>query len=114
MSEYPSLKFPSKAVAANQDTIRSYVSADDAPLSVVRFGIRFLMLAFRHFGLRSRAGLHVWVAIFLLVSLQMTTALRPLLGSAETVLLVKKTFFITHWLDCTASRPPEPRVGADR
>src|SRR5581483_10717881 len=46
------------------------------------FGLRFLRAGFRHADARSDggSGLKVWVAIFLLVGLQMTTALRPLVG----------------------------------
>lgn len=64
------------------------------------FGIRFLVAAFHRFGLRSNAGLKVWIVIFLLVSLQMTVALRPLVGTADTLLPVEKRFFVAHWLMC--------------
>ena len=66
----------------------------------VRFGVRFLLTAFRHFGLKTAAGLRVWVVIFILVSLQMTAALRPLIGQADTLLPTGKKFFAAHWLDC--------------
>lgn len=74
-------------------------------LVAVRFGVRFLLTAFRHFGLTSGAGLKVWVVIFLLVSLQMTAALRPLVGTAETLLPKSKKFFVAHWMDCINGRP---------
>ena len=70
----------------------------------VRFGVRLLLTAFRHFGLKSEAGLKVWVAIFLLVSLQMTAALRPLVGKADTLLPMEKKFFVAHWMDCLNGR----------
>ena len=70
-----------------------------------RFGVRFLLVAFRHFGLRTEAGLRVWVAIFVLVSLQMTAALRPIIGTADTFLPTEKKFFVTHWIDCLGARP---------
>ena len=67
------------------------------------FGVRFLKTAFRRLGLRSEAGIDVWVVIFLLVSLQMTTALRPLIGPGENASLLPKPedkkFFIAHWMD---------------
>lgn len=63
------------------------------------FGVRFLMTAFGSFGLESRAGLRTWVVIFLLVSLQMSTALRPLVGTADTFLPTEKKFFLAHWTD---------------
>jgi hypothetical protein len=62
------------------------------------FGIRFLNSGFAY---RAGAGdgLKVWVAIFLLVMVQMTTALRPLVGTADDLLPVEKKFFVTHWID---------------
>jgi hypothetical protein len=60
---------------------------------------------FRTGGLSSEAGLRVWVAIFVLVSLQMMTALRPLLGRADTFLPAEKRFFLSHWNACVK----EPR-----
>jgi hypothetical protein len=35
--------------------------------------------------------------IFLLVMLQMTTTLRPIVGTAETFLPTEKKFFLNHW-----------------
>ena len=48
---------------------------------------------------RSAAGLNTWIVIFVLVVLQMTTALRPIVDTAETFLPDKKKFFLTHWTD---------------
>jgi len=55
------------------------------------FGLRFLHAGFRHFSTRSFAGLHVWVLVFLMVALQMTTALRPIVGRSNTLLPLRKT-----------------------
>ena len=63
------------------------------------FGLRFLNAGLTH-AQASPIGLRVWSFIFLLVLLQMTTALRPLLGTADSFLPVEKKFFITHWGDC--------------
>src|ERR1039458_2388142 len=63
------------------------------------FGLRFLETGFSHSNARSHAGFHTWVIIFLLVALQMTTALRPILGKADTFLPKQKQFFGTHWAD---------------
>ena len=38
--------------------------------------------------------------IFVLVAVQMTTALRPILGKADTFLPTEKQFFMSHWGDC--------------
>jgi hypothetical protein len=61
------------------------------------FGVRFLFSALRQAGLKSEAGLKLWVLILLLVSLQMTSALRPLIGRADTLLPDEKKFFVEHW-----------------
>jgi len=64
------------------------------------FGLRFLNAGFAHLEARP-AGSRVWALIFLLVLLQMTTALRPIIGTADTVLpgMKEKKFFVGHWMD---------------
>ena len=63
------------------------------------FGVRFLSAAFRHSNARSSAGLVTWIIIFMLVMLQMSTALRPIVGKADTLLPTEKKFFLSHWFD---------------
>jgi hypothetical protein len=69
------------------------------------FALRFLDKGFANTeastaaGTASSAGLRVWTVIFLLVVLQMTTALRPLIGTADTILPTQKQFFLGHWAD---------------
>jgi len=46
--------------------------------------------------------------IYLLVVLQMTTALRPLVGTADTFLPTEKKFFVKHWLDSLKAQPKTP------
>lgn len=80
------------------------------------FGLRFVRAAFAHSGARSGAGLLAWSVIFILVCLQMTTTLRPLLGRAETFLPREKRFFIAHWLQCgrgAEARPSTRSAGFD-
>ena len=64
------------------------------------FGLRFLSTAFAQSNAKSNSGLNTWILIFMLVALQMTTALRPILGTAETFLPRpnEKKFFVAHWL----------------
>ena len=69
------------------------------------FGLRFLETGFSHSNARSHAGFHTWVIIFLLVALQMTTALRPILGTSDTFLPTEKQFFGTHWANCLKEQP---------
>ena len=68
------------------------------------FGLRFLYAGFSAHEDGSGGGIKVWVAIFLLVMLQMTTALRPWIGKADTFLPAEKKFFVGHWLDCIEQR----------
>jgi len=63
------------------------------------FGLRFLENGFSHSNARSSAGLNTWIIIFVLVALQMTTALRPLIGTSKDFLPTQKKFFLTHWGD---------------
>ncbi len=63
------------------------------------FGLRFLAAGFSHSKARSNAGRNTWAVIFILVVLQMTTALRPIVGSADTLMPTEKKFFLSHWGD---------------
>jgi hypothetical protein len=63
------------------------------------FGLRFLDAGFSHSQARTSAGFNTWVVIFVLVVLQMTTALRPILGTSASFFPEKKKFFVTHWRD---------------
>ncbi|WP_395741893.1 hypothetical protein [Prosthecobacter sp.] len=63
------------------------------------FGFRLLLAAASTFGMTRRHYLNVWIGIFLLVTLQMSTTLRPLIGTADTLLPTKKKFFLQHWGD---------------
>jgi hypothetical protein len=65
------------------------------------FGLKFLDAGFSHSKARSSAGLYTWVIIFILVAVQMTTALRPIVGKSETGTFfpTTKKFFLSHWSD---------------
>jgi len=64
------------------------------------FGLRFLGTGFAYSHARSTAGLNTWIVVFLLVAMQMTTALRPLVGKSTDLLPKDKQFFVTHWVEC--------------
>lgn len=64
------------------------------------FGIRFLNNGFAQLSSTFNGGLKVWVIIFILVVVQMATALRPIVGTADTLLPTEKKFFLSHWSDC--------------
>ena len=59
----------------------------------VAFGLRFLEAGFARTLPRSQAAFKIWVVICLLAARQMTTALRPIVGTAGTFLPQTKKFF---------------------
>jgi len=72
----------------------------------------FLNLAFWFIGLffglgflrkmavsRNSGHLVVWAGIFILVCMQMTSSLRPLIGKSDSFFPSEKKFFLTHWFD---------------
>jgi hypothetical protein len=69
------------------------------------FGLRFLASGFACSRARSSGGLVTWAIIFILVLLQMTTALRPLVGKSDTFFPAEKKFFLKHWADCIDAKP---------
>ncbi len=63
------------------------------------FGFRLLLGASSKLGMSSNQYLLVWMGIFFIVTLQMSTALRPIVGTAPTFLPPQKKFFLEHWFD---------------
>lgn len=51
----------------------------------------------------------VWIAIYVVVCLQMITALRPIVGFAPTFLPTEKKFFLAHMVE-TLTAKPVPKV----
>jgi hypothetical protein len=59
----------------------------------------------------------VWSIVFLLVTLQLTTSLRPILGRAPDLLPTEKKFFLQHWGDTignSLNSEPQAEAGDDR
>ncbi len=67
-------------------------------LVAVTFGLRLLGDAGRSIWGGGRGGLGVWMILFVVVSLQMMTALRPIIGHSDTLLPTEKRFFLAHWV----------------
>ncbi len=63
------------------------------------FGLRLLDHMMTALRVTERAHLKVWTAIFVLVCLQMTTALRPIVGKSDHWLPTEKKFFLAHWVE---------------
>jgi hypothetical protein len=78
------------------------------------FAFRLFFAGFRALGESGGLGLKAWTLLFILVVLQMTTALRPFLGTSSSLLPVEKRFFLTHWVRCfqepLVQRIPNPSV----
>jgi hypothetical protein len=73
------------------------------------FGLKFLSTAARALGMKHRLHLRLWMGIFILVTFQMSCALRPLLGHASTFLPGEKKFFLQHWSEQLNADPPTER-----
>jgi hypothetical protein len=65
----------------------------------VVFALRFLKSVIFATGGTQQGPLMIWSGVFLLVTLQMTTSLRPILGRSEVFLTQEKKFFLQHWGD---------------
>jgi hypothetical protein len=65
------------------------------------FGLRFLEKGFSYSKARSGSGLWMWILVFVLVVLQMTTALRPMVGASKSFFPAEKVFFLEYWANPT-------------
>jgi hypothetical protein len=63
----------------------------------VVFALRFLKSVVFATGGTQKGPVMIWSAVFLLVTLQMTTSLRPILGRSDIFLTQEKKFFLQHW-----------------
>ena len=62
------------------------------------FGLRVIMRASQCMGGGQGGHLKLWIIVFILVTLQMTTTLRPIIGkSDELINLEEKHFFLGYW-----------------
>lgn len=61
------------------------------------FAFRFMRTALRETGASQNSPLLIWFGIFLLVTLQLSTSLRPILGTSDKLLTTEKKFFLQHW-----------------
>ena len=65
----------------------------------IRFGLRLIDATRRFLGATSRGHLRIWSVIFILVCLQMTTTLRPIIAASKRFLPTEKKFFLTNWFE---------------
>lgn len=77
----------------------------------VVFALRFLKSVVTSTGGTQQGPLTIWSVVFLLVTLQMTTSLRPILGTSKDFLTQEKKFFLQHWGDTFGlSLNPAPKT----
>jgi hypothetical protein len=65
----------------------------------IMFGLRLLEAMGHLLGGSARNHLKFWSVIFIIVSLQMMTTLRPIVGTSDRFLSGEKKFFLTHWAE---------------
>lgn len=63
------------------------------------FGLRLMKVALEFLNKKSMGTLNLWMVIFTLVLLQMSTALRPIIGTPDPDMPREKKFFMAHWSD---------------
>ena len=78
------------------------------------FGLRFLKTAVYAAGATQGGPLVIWSFVFALVTLQMTTSLRPILGRADQPFTQEKKFFLQHWGEWFGKYQPTPTAGTGR
>lgn len=78
----------------------------------VYYGLQYLKKGVVLLNGHSGTHLALWSIVFLLVTLQMTSTLRPILGKSDKVLSTEKKFFLVHWADQLRAES-ERSVGID-
>lgn len=63
---------------------------------------RFLDAGLRRWNARRGALVGLWVTVFVATSLQMTTTLRPIVGTSSELLDGRRKFFLQHWAETIA------------
>jgi len=75
------------------------------------FGIRVIARGARSMGGGHGGHLSIWIIIFMLVTLQMTTTLRPIIGKSDTFInLEEKRFFLGYWFEIIGEEGKSPRA----
>ena len=73
------------------------------------FGLRLFETAIVFLDKQARPTLKLWSVIFILVVMQMCTALRPLIGPYQPLRTHEKKFFLAHWGSFNREVPREYR-----
>jgi hypothetical protein len=75
----------------------------------ISFGLRLIEAMSRLLSGSAGAHLKLWGVIFVVVCLQMTTALRPIIAPAATFFPTEKKFFLANWFDSLNGSHPGKR-----
>ena len=67
-------------------------------LASVGTGLLFILRGLRGTTVRGFAPLALWTIVFLLVAMQMTSSLRPIIGTSPDFFPTQKRFFLEHWM----------------
>jgi hypothetical protein len=69
----------------------------------IGFGVSLLIRASSFLNNGAQTNMRLWSAVFIVVILQMTTTLRPLVGPYQGLGLQGRKPFLSHWGDCLRS-----------
>jgi hypothetical protein len=61
-------------------------------------GLSLLFRSARFLGAQNSGHLTIWALVFVTVALQMSTTLRPIIGTSDDFFPKEKRFFLDHWL----------------
>jgi len=75
----------------------------------IGFGLRLIGAMGRLLAGPTGGQMKLWSLIFILVCLQMTTTLRPIIGTSDRFLPGEKKFFLTHWFE-TLGKSGDPKA----
>ncbi len=83
-------------------------------ITALLFGMGFFTRMLRHSGTKKKGPVKIWIGIFLLVTLQMSTTLRPIIGTSDHLFTTEKRFFLIHWMSQAAGTNLDERTKADQ
>ena len=79
----------------------------------ISFGLRLIEAMGRLLTGSARSHLKLWGLIFVVVCLQMTTTLRPIIASSKTFFPTEKKFFLANWFDSLSGPAAEKKKTDD-
>jgi hypothetical protein len=79
----------------------------------IGFGLRLIRAMGRLLAGQTGGQMKLWSLIFILVCLQMTTTLRPIIGTSDRFLPGEKKFFLTHWFE-TLGKSGDSKAGQEK